>query len=244
MYYQKYIDGFTDKEKPDKSYYQNLSLFYNFDSVCPKCKGQIIKKKDRNIINMKCKNCHWAITIDMAKYVNLYNIVYKNKERNNNIIHELTEAVKMNKILDLDGLKFLNIDEIDKIFDDQRKEKIKQIDDEYELFHKIYLLNKERKKWFSIITESINKKNRKKLVEGFKSGSTIEKLIKDTGLNKFTVEGWIKWLKTVEEYIKVTQKLKISIDKKRQMKENMINLNTHFLVKAGKIKESKEIKNL
>lgn len=244
MYYQKYIDEFTEKEKPDKSYYQNLALFYNLDAVCPKCKGEIVKKKEDDIINMKCKKCRWTITIDMAKYVNLYNIVHKKTERKNNIVHQLTEAVKMNKALNLDELKLINTDEIDKIFDAQREKKVKQIEDEYELFHKIFLLHKEREKWFSTITEPVNKKHRAKLMEGFKLKHSIEKLIKDTGLSKFTVEGWIKWLKTVEEYMKVTQKLKTSIDKSRQIKENIMNLNTHFLVKAGKVKESKEIKNL
>lgn len=242
MYYEKFVDNFTDKHEPTKQYYENLELFYSPIAVCPKCKSKIDKSKEGDIIKLKCTKCKWKITIDVAKYVNIHDVLYSRKVRESNLMYELTEAIRRDQKVDLDELKLVGQYDIEHILDDQKAIIDKEVQNQFKNVHELYLLHAERKKIYFSIVEKINKGNRIKLMEGFKEGKSVDHMMKNTGLSKYTVEKWIEWLKVVKRYVLLIHEIRKTLNKIKQEKQNNIKLNTRFLVKSGSVTESKEIK--
>lgn len=242
MYYDKFIDNFTEKHQPTKQYYEDLELFYSPIAVCPKCKSKIDKNKEEDIINMKCTKCKWTITIDVAKYVNLHDILHSRKVRESNLMYELKEKIRLNEKIDLEELKLIGEYNVEHIFDDQREIIDNAVAGQFNNMHKLYLLYKEKKKIYNSIVENINKGDRIKLMEGYKEGKSVKHMIKDTGLSEYTVKKWFDWLTIVKEYILLSNEIRKAIEKIRQMRRDDSKLNKQFLVKGGSVKESKEIK--
>lgn len=242
MYYDKYVDNFTEKHKPTKEYYEDLELFYSPIAVCPKCKSKIDKSKEEDIIKLKCTKCKWTLTIDLAKYVNIHDVLQSRKKRESNLMYELTEAIRRDQKVDLTELKMVGIYDLEHILDDQREIVNKAIADQYENIHKLYILHKERKNIYLSIIEKINDSNRTTLMEGYKEGASVKKMIKVTGLTEYTVTRWFDWLGVVKEYVLLINEIKKAQNKVKQIKSDDIKLNNQFLVKAGSVKESKEIK--
>lgn len=242
MYYDKYVDKFTEKNKPTKQYYEDLELFYSPTSFCPKCKSKIDKGKESDVIKIKCTKCKWSITIDLAKYVNIHDILHCRKVREKNLMYELTEAIRRDQKVDFEELKLFGKYDIEHILDDQKNEVNKAIADQYKNIHKLYLLHKERKKIYNSIVEKINNKERIKLMEGFKEGKSVKMMIKETGLSENTINKWNEWLSTVKEYVLLINEIRKALNKIKQTRDDNSKLNSHFLVKRGSVKESKEIK--
>lgn len=242
MYYDKYVDNFTEKHQPTKQYYEDLELFYSPIAVCPKCKSKIDKNKEGDVINMKCTKCKWTITIDVAKYVNLHDIIYCRKRRESNLMYELTEKIRRDEKIDLEELKLIGEYDIEHILDDQRDTINSKVMDQFKDMHKLYLLHKQKKKIYNSIVEKINKKDRTKLMEGYKEGKNIKNMIKATGLTEHTVKNWFDWLDAVKEYVLLINEIRKGVEEIKQIKIDNSKLNGQFLVKRGGVKESKEIK--
>ena len=242
MYYDKFIDNFTEKNSPTKEYYDYLELFYSPISSCPKCKSKIYKNKENDIIKIKCTKCKWEIVIDVAKYVNLHNVFYNKKMRKINLMYELTEKIKRNEKIDIEELKSIDLYDIEKIFDDQKEAIDKAILDQFKNINKLYLLYNDKKNIYNSIIEKVTKGNSNKLMEEFNSKKNVKDMVKKTGLSEFTVKKWFEWLGVVKEYVKLSYKIKNETDNIRKMINDNLKLNTNFLVKSGIVKESKNIK--
>lgn len=242
MYYDKFINNFGEKNEPSKQYYEDLELFYSPVASCPKCKSTIDKSKEGDVIKMKCSKCKWSITIDVAKYVNIHDVLFCRKKRESDLMYQLTEKIKRDQKVDFDQLKLMGEYDIEHIFDDQKDKITSSISEQFKNIHKLYLLNMERKKVYNSIVEEINGKNREKLIKGYQEGKNIKEMTKDTGLTENTVTRWFEWLGIIKEYTLLINEIRKDTKKINDLKENYSKLNTHFLVKGGNVKESKEIK--
>ena len=242
MYYNKFVDNFTEKHQPTKQYYENLEMYYSPESVCPKCKNKIDKNKEDDVIKMICTKCKWTIIINVAKYVNLYDILHKKKKKDTNLLYELTEKIKRDEKIDIEELKSVGIYDIEHILNDQNDIIDKTLSDQFKDLNKFYLLNKEKNKVYNSIIETVTNKNRIKLMNGYKEGKSIKEMIKNTGLSENTVKRWFDWLNILKEYILLNNKIRNDQENIKQMKKYNLKLNKHFLMKEGIIKENKEIK--
>jgi len=70
----------------------------------------------------------------------------------------------------------------------------------------------------------------------------MKKLAKTLKLSSKTIDTWFQWMKSIEEYIKLTVEVNNAIKNYRSLVEKQDELNDNFLVNSGKITESKNIK--
>lgn len=251
-YYKIYKEDDLKKDKPSENYYNLITLYYSSKPICPKCDKEIISKsKDDNIIKLFCKKCKWSATIHLAEYINLYSKFSDLREKKTDIIYRLLNVIKNKDYKeDINTLKkeYEKIDQeynqINKIFQEEKAEQNDLLNEQFNKIHQYSNQYFTRKQLFNDITEEITGKQRKILIEEYKKGvaKDHEKLAKTLKLSSKTIDTWFQWMKSIEEYIKLTVEVNNAIKNYRSLVEKQDELNDNFLVNSGKITESKNIK--
>ena len=205
---------------------------------------------DKKFILIDLKNPKKKITIEPAKYINLFEL-YKNLKYYNEIILEkISSLVEKPSNIDDDDRKFFNdlkknytlynkkIQEIDEINKEHLEEieelTIKRIDNSL-LIAKYY---NDRNLVFKDIQEPIQKESKEEIIRLFnKNGNklpdqkSIDKVSKLLEIPSNEVEKWLNWVEKCYQYLQAKNELYKTIKKINEIKEKFIYKCENFIVK-------------
>lgn len=238
---------YNRESKDYETYEKYLKYYYQPPSKKDPYERDMIDKK---FILIDLKNPKKKITIEPAKYINLFEL-YKNLKYYNEIILEkISSLVEKPSNIDDDDRKFFNdlkknytlynkkiqeIDEINKEHLEQIEElTIKRIDNSL-LIAKYY---NDRNLVFKDIQEPIQKESKEEIIRLFnKNGNklpdqkSIDKVSKLLEIPSNEVEKWLNWVEKCYQYLQAKNELYKTIKKINEIKEKFIYKCENFIVK-------------
>lgn len=236
-----------------KNYNNAMKIFLdkNPSQICPNCqKSGIIKNVLADgKIEMKCKDtkCGWNMTIIPAKTINLYNeLSNKNKDTIELLFKLITDRdnFKKNKEEYLKSKK--QLDEIKNVFKKQTETEDKIEKEKFDLSDNMMVLYYQRKNVFKEITNKINSKKTRYMLDLYKnekeiSDNRISQLSKQLDLPKDDIKNFLKWLNISKQYIDIQLKLNKVSEEIEEQKNIMKDISNNFMTTLPIITENKKI---